>query len=327
MLDQHMHGSRTSDRTRRPATNTSAARRRSWTLAAVVIVLVVLPGASAGSQSASRTAGRVAAARTQDADILGRWRFVRAVAAPWTVRGTPGKSDPRGWIGTTIQFHPDRVVGPGVLSCGRADYTPTRGGADALFQGSLPAPAARAAELLGLTDARVAGTSLNCDAGLFEFHRADRNTMLVALDDVIWTLDRSPGAFAPASAPAGVVQRLLERHFAGDMGFDATTVREKRDWLSDGLRTHITRYFAKPRPSDEVPPIDGDPFTDSQEYPTRFSVANGVVRGSHASVTVRFADGHRVRPVVFILRRDRGAWRVDDLRYESGETLDAMLRR
>ena len=75
--------------------------------------------------------------------------------------------------------------------------------------------------------------------------------------------DRSAGAFAPDSAPAGIVQRLLESHFAGDMGFDATTAASKRAWLTDALRTRIARYFAKSRPSDDVPPIDGDPFTDS----------------------------------------------------------------
>lgn len=38
----------------------------------------------------------------------------------------------------------------------------------------------------------------------------------VAIDNVIWTLDRSPGALAAATTPAGVVQRLLEAHFAFD---------------------------------------------------------------------------------------------------------------
>jgi hypothetical protein len=40
---------------------------------------------------------------------------------------------------------------------------------------------------------------------------------------------------------------------------------------------------------------------------------------------VRFADGHRVRPVTYVLRRERGAWRVDDVRYGQGRDLVTLL--
>ena len=62
-----------------------------------------------------------------------------------------------------------------------------------------------------------------------EFHVADAMHLLVAIDNVIWTLDRSPGALATASSPEGVVQALLERHFATGLKFDrATTQRLAR---------------------------------------------------------------------------------------------------
>lgn len=258
-------------------------------------------------------------------DILGAWRVVRAVPAPWAVGAKGRKPNAPGWIGKTIRFEPHRVVGPGILRCANAVYAPTHFEADALFQGALPAPATKAAESLGLTEKSIAGTNLGCDSGEFEIHRADASTLLLGLNDVVYTLDRSPGALASDTSAGGVVQRLLERHFAGNMGFGKASVATKARWLSSGLSARIARYFTRPSSPNEAPVIDGDPFTDSQEYPTRFSVSDGVVAGDRATVAVRFADGHAVRPVTYVLRREHGAWRVDDVRYDKGRDFSTLL--
>lgn len=290
-----------------------------------ITIAVVLLASSALAAHAQAAAGRAAPVRATGSDILGEWRFVRAVTAPWAAADKKDRLKAEPWIGRTITFDAHRVAGPGVLRCMNPVYTPTRFAADALFQGALPAPADKAAETLGLTARSIAGTNLNCDSGDFEIHRADASTLLVALSDVVYTLDRSPGALAPAASPAGVVQRLLERHFAGDMGFDKASVATKKRWLSEGLSARIARYFARPTSPNEAPVIDGDPFTDSQEYPTRFSVSDGVVAGDRATVAVRFADGHRVRPVTYVLRRERGAWVVDDVRYDKSRDFSTLL--
>jgi hypothetical protein len=49
----------------------------------------------------------------------------------------------------------------------------------------------------------------------------------------------------------------------------------------------MATYLTKPRPGNEVPPIDGAPYTDSQEYPTH--------------MPVRFADARSQRVVIFEL--------------------------
>jgi hypothetical protein len=280
---------------------------------------LVMPISIATSQS-TRGARSMA-----PATIIGRWRIVRSTVAPWVMQAKIVNTH-RDWIGRTITFEPHRVVGPGVLDCGQASYTPTSVPAEGLFQGSLLAPAKEAAAKLGLVAMPVRGTSLRCDAGVFELHRADAATLLVALDKVIYTLDRSPGAFAPDTSPAGVVQRLLEHHFVGSMAFDSAHIAYHAPWLSARLRSRLAAYFAKPSVPAEVPVIDGDPFTDSQEHPTRFSVSLGSVRGGVAVVPVRFSDGRRVRSVQYLLRREIGGWRVDDLRYESGESFGRQLR-
>jgi hypothetical protein len=257
--------------------------------------------------------------------ILGGWRIVRGVVAPW-VRQAKSVASNRQWIGQTVAFAPRRVMGPGALRCDRATYTPTSMPADLLFQGSLSAPAADAAAALGLVAMPVRGVSLACDTGVFELHRADATTLLLALDNVIYTLDRSPGAFAADTSPAGVVQRLLEQHFATSMAFDSAHIRYHAPWLGARLRGRIARYLARPVDPNEAPAIDGDPFTDTQEHPTRFSVRLATVSGDAATVPVHFTDGRRTRVVRYVLRRERGAWRVDDLRYDRGETLSAWLR-
>ncbi|MEO8459015.1 MAG: DUF3828 domain-containing protein, partial [Dokdonella sp.] len=215
--------------------------------------------------------------------------------------------------------------GPGVLHCGHSVLTPTSFPAEGLFQGTLPSPATTAAQELGIAHLPAPGISLNCDTGLFEFHRVDTETLLLGLDNQVLTLSRAPGTLASADTPEGRAQRFLEAHFNGDMGFTRDNVKVHRKWFSKRLDQAITAYFAKPVSEDEVPAIDGDPFTDSQEYPQRFAVGKARVTKDVAEVPVRFSDAFRDRIVVYLLRRKDAAWQLDDLRFESGETLLGLL--
>lgn len=259
-----------------------------------------------------------------DTSLFGVWRVSQGVLAPW-VPATDKSWDTKRWVGRTILFDAKQVGGPESLKCNDAHYEATNFPADALFQGALKEPAKTAAQSLGIGKFPVRGTSLNCSAGLYEFHRVDANAVLVAVNNVIWTLDRSPGALAAATTPAGVVQRFLETHFAGDMGFDAASVTRKQQFLAASLIAETKKYFAKPASPNEVPDIDGDPFTNSQEYPARFSVGVPTTAGTTASVRVRFSDAYRTQDVTYLLRLGGGTWRVDDVRYASGPGLRALL--
>jgi hypothetical protein len=253
------------------------------------------------------------------------WRISRAVAAPWA----PAKVSQRGTrprVGQLVTFHQDSVDGPSVLRCGHAVLESTSYLADGLFQGSLPAPAAAAAQILGIVHLPLAGVRLTCDTGVFEFHRVDAATLLLGLDNQVLTLSHTPGALANADKSESRVQGLLEAHFASDMGFAPASVKAKRTWLSSHLKQAIARYFARPEMADEVPAVDGDPFTDSQEYPKRFAVGKALVLKDAAQVPVHFTDGFRDRTVEYDLLRDRGTWRLNDLRYEGGATLLDLLK-
>jgi hypothetical protein len=62
----------------------------------------------------------------------------------------------------------------------------------------------------------------------------------------------------------------------------------KAYWSHGGKSILSCSVFARPVPSDEAPVINGDPFTNSQEYPPGFTVGAVLRVGSRATVPVRF---------------------------------------
>lgn len=285
-----------------------------------VLLRFLLVGAS-GSTSCCLAA----APATESHWLLGDWRVVHGRAAPWLAAESP-RPDTRAWIGSRVSYRADRVEGAAAFACDDARYEFDARRIEGLFQGNLRDPSADAAQL-GVTADTVPSISLSCDRGLFDLHRAAPDAVLVALDNVIWTLDRSPGALASGGTPEAAVQRLLEAHFAGDMGFVPDAIGNKRGWLDDDLAEHIDRYFAQPFPPDEVPPINADPFTDTQEYPALFSVGQAHIDAADgtAEVPVRFDDGHRARSVRYLMRQRGERWLLDDIRYEHDAGFRAML--
>ena len=109
------------------------------------------------------------------------------------------------------------------------------------------------------------------------------------------------------------------------MAFTPASIASKDSLLSPALRARIAAYFAKPTSPDEAPIIDGDAFTNTQEYPTRFAVGSASGNAQRATVPVRFSDGYMERTVTYVMRRST-IWQVDDLRYEDGSTLRASLK-
>ncbi len=158
--------------------------------------------------------------------------------------------------------------------------------------------------------------------------------LLWAVDVGASVADASRDAPAPVVAPqladsvtpSGVVRQLVTEHLASQAGFDSTSVNKKRRWLTASLAASFAHYFAKPVDPDEVPDLDGDPFTDSQDYPTRFTVGAGQPSGARMLVPVRFFDGIRRYTVTYVLRRERGSWRIADIRDRQGTSLLRMLK-
>ena len=127
--------------------------------------------------------------------------------------------------------------------------------------------------------------------------------------------------------PQAVVQALFADHFMTDMAFTPASAARKRNWLTPDLNKEIDAYFAKPTKPDEVPPIDGDPFTNSQDYPSGFAVGAAMSEGEKASVPVVLTTGAEKQTVTVQLVRQSGAWLIDDLAYEDGTTFRGLLKQ
>lgn len=249
---------------------------------------------------------------------LEAWRIDDGRLAPWA---GPGVTIDASYRGRDIRFTATRVIAAHPLACDGAKYEWLFGGAEDLFEGNLPAPQAAAAQALGLGPGPYATLRVSCRNAGFDFHRAPDGTLQLGLDNVVWTL-RPAG---PATTPVEIVQELLVTHFTHDMGFSRDSVALKRVYLSTRLQGRIDAYLAKPSSPDEVPDIDGDPFTTTQEYPDRFTL--GAVRATarRTVVSVRFAGDHLKRRVDYVLVREGGRWVVDDLVDERGEALTTLL--
>jgi hypothetical protein len=130
----------------------------------------------------------------QQQSLIGTWEIVEAQPAPWTPESQRASLTAEGkrLLNQTITFAPSEVVSRHkALACKRAEYEPTDYEADAMFQGNLPEPNPTAAAIrLGFKKGEVPGIDLRCTTGSYSYHFRDRNTVLTALSNVIYTLTR-----------------------------------------------------------------------------------------------------------------------------------------
>jgi hypothetical protein len=140
------------------------------------------------------------------------------------------------------------------------------------------------------------------------------------------------GGRAADTVAVAVVRAFYAFHFAHDMGFSAAAVRRRAAWLAPDLLALCRAYFARPSNRDEVPSIDGDPFTDSQEYPRSFRVGAPMAPRSTAPapdtalvpVTLVWSGTERRRLTVVVVAA-RGSWLIADVRYPDGPSLRHLL--
>ncbi len=149
--------------------------------------------------------------------------------------------------------------------------------------------------------------------------RAFVPVLLLALWPAAVSAQRAGGS------PADVAHAFYRYHFVHDMAFTRAAVRHRARWLSPDLLVLCRAYFARPSPVDEPPEIEGDPFTDSQEYPSAFRVGAATVAGDTALVPVTFSWPAGDRREVTVVLVGAGAWKIADVRYASGSSLSREL--
>jgi hypothetical protein len=124
----------------------------------------------------------------------GRWEVTQAAIAPWVgdkvalVR----ESEVRKLLKQRITFSARAAASQyPALNCSEATYETTRLPAAGLFQGALPDPhQATFAKAIGFPSGEISGFDMACPNARFSFHFRDRDTLLFALDNVIYTLKR-----------------------------------------------------------------------------------------------------------------------------------------
>jgi hypothetical protein len=136
-----------------------------------------------------------ASARASDIPILGDWTITNAIVAPWVGEDADDGSlalDAKGHLHMKVTFEPDRVIAKDPrIGCTNASYERTLLAPHEIFQGSLPEPdQIEIARNLGFPSGEIPGFDVACSSGLFSYHFADMDTLLFALDNVIYTIER-----------------------------------------------------------------------------------------------------------------------------------------
>ncbi len=135
---------------------------------------------------------------------------------------------------------------------------------------------------------------------------------------------------AGLDAARALVQAFYADHFKGDLAFTEASLKAKARFLAPDLhRACLAKQRADAaKGPDLVPDVDGDPFTDSQEYPAAFKLGriHSTPGGARLPVTFTWKDGHPPRTLTVVLRNLQTGWRIDDLRYAEGRTLRLLLK-
>jgi len=125
---------------------------------------------------------------------------------------------------------------------------------------------------------------------------------------------------------AAVVEEFFKYHLGHDMAFTCRSIEGRKQWLSDRLVKALLAECSKPAGPDEVPAIEGDPFTDSEEYPNNFKVEGAKGGGTAYEVTVKLEWPSEERRVRAMVVRSGKTWKIDDVRYEGSGSLNGLLR-
>jgi hypothetical protein len=155
--------------------------------------------------------------------------------------------------------------------------------------------------------------------------------ILSALALPLWART-APEKNAPAAAVRTRLQAFYTYHFSHPKEFTRKTLDGRRKWLASGFYDLLRYELGRKLPPDEAPYIEGDPFTNSQEYPARFRVGDVRVSGAKADADVHFTwtVGDKVvsqRKCNIKLAREGGAWRIADIVGGDGRSLAGDLRR
>lgn len=150
---------------------------------------------------------------------------------------------------------------------------------------------------------------------------------------------RSTGQTADSQDQAlRTVRSFYTFHLAHNKNFTVRNVQQRKRWLTPELYGLLLKELkqqaadSKTHP-DEAPYFEGDPFTDSQEYPDSYRVGKAEVSGDAAKVTVtllwsaRTSRGRDKRDILVEMTRSAAGWVISDIINNEGSRLSDELKR
>ncbi|MEW6127427.1 MAG: DUF3828 domain-containing protein [Acidobacteriota bacterium] len=127
------------------------------------------------------------------------------------------------------------------------------------------------------------------------------------------------GKSNPVQAGAtATVKAFYAYHFAHKFDYSKRGLLQRRKWLDDTLYKLLVAEVSKPTKADEAPEMNGDPFTNSQEYPTTFRIGNTNESAAKATIQVIFIwkeQGKVIdeRPVDVELVKNKNLWKIANI--------------
>ena len=165
------------------------ARFRLVLLAAAIALAACSPSPETAAGSGRSAEGPIGPKNP----FFGQWQLTHAQVAPWwDSKGEEPIADP---ALTTITFEPGKSSGPPIVSCDQPQYSVSLVTPPGLFEGNL-ADAFAQARMLGFLDKDITVMSLSCESGgadvSLHFPMLNDNTIMLGLDNVIYTFTRTP---------------------------------------------------------------------------------------------------------------------------------------
>jgi len=137
---------------------------------------------------------------------------------------------------------------------------------------------------------------------------------------------------------AAAVNAFYRFHISHNKDFTARNIQLRRRFftaqfyqvLVDEIKRQAAYNKAHP---DEVPDYDGDPLTNSQQYPDSFRVGKQVMDGNRARVTVslmwsaRTSRGKDKRDIIAVAVKAASGWLIDDIINDEGSSVRAEFTK
>lgn len=143
---------------------------------------------------------------------------------------------------------------------------------------------------------------------------------------------------APQAPAINAVRSFYAFHLAHNKNFTFRNVQQRKRFLTPELYGllvgEIKRQaaYTKAHP-DEAPDFEGDPLTDSQEYPDSFRVGKADGSGDVVKVAVtllwsaRTSRGRDKRDIVVEMTKRGQAWLINDVVNNEGTSLREDLKK